>query len=571
MSFKDIKQLTTEIDAAVHSDGPAGKTTASGLNSVLKSLATELIAHEQQAALVAAQKADLDAGGRVPSAQLPSYVDDILEATTYAALPTSGEAGKVYVTLDTNKQYRWSGSGYAQLSDSGLTTDQLAAVRGATTSPSAANPFVTAADLPANEKKIRAIRVVSATRERLFYTGLGTVENPAADGLKMALAAAQPGDTVQQITNANLPGIVGSNVASANGEQVRIPRGVNYDTGGFDIDTLATSDGITLIGGTGVVNGRNATIYNSHYGTWGIGWFQGDTLDYRVYDLHIHTGVDGHENFATPSAIYLPGARLYHRGNIYSEALWGIGGIIAGTYCEHEGTLTLGRACTGFLVNGGQAVQRGDVKVTANAAAGVVNSGRLEMYGGILDLRAAQARAGFQVGAGAILELTDVTVLGMLPAYALTANQSPVATVRIYGDTVVPAGVWEAGLLIEDFRPAATGGSTPGGTGTTANCEQGQYLQISSTPAARVAELPLPARYTLADEVLDLNATAITYQLDKNTRTGTRQYGAPNQTLSQANAQLAALTDAELAAGAKLYISTTPSTNAPSIVGLTLK
>ncbi|HET9504054.1 MAG TPA: hypothetical protein VFO93_10965 [Hymenobacter sp.] len=64
--------------------------------------------------------------------------------------------------------------------------------------------------------------------------------------------------------------------------------------------------------------------------------------------------------------------------------------------------------------------------------------------------------------------------------------------------------------------------STPGGTGTTANREQGQCLQISSTPAARVAELPLPARYTLADEVLDLNATAITYQLDKNTRTGTR-------------------------------------------------
>jgi hypothetical protein len=59
-------------------------------------------------------KADLVAG-KVPSAQLPSYVDDVLEYANLAALPGTGETGKIYITLDDNAQYRWSGSVYVQL------------------------------------------------------------------------------------------------------------------------------------------------------------------------------------------------------------------------------------------------------------------------------------------------------------------------------------------------------------------------------------------------------------------------------------------------------------------------
>lgn len=56
--------------------------------------------------------AGLDGGGKVPAAQLPSYVDDVLEFANLAALPGTGESGKIYVTLDTGKTYRWSGSAY---------------------------------------------------------------------------------------------------------------------------------------------------------------------------------------------------------------------------------------------------------------------------------------------------------------------------------------------------------------------------------------------------------------------------------------------------------------------------
>lgn len=62
--------------------------------------------------------AELDDAGKVPSSQLPSFVDDVIEVADYDHLPITGENGKIYVTLDTNKTYRWTGSGYAEISES---------------------------------------------------------------------------------------------------------------------------------------------------------------------------------------------------------------------------------------------------------------------------------------------------------------------------------------------------------------------------------------------------------------------------------------------------------------------
>lgn len=60
--------------------------------------------------------ASLDGGGLVPSTQLPSYVDDVLEYTNLAGFPATGVTGKIYVALDTNKIYRWSGATYIEVS-----------------------------------------------------------------------------------------------------------------------------------------------------------------------------------------------------------------------------------------------------------------------------------------------------------------------------------------------------------------------------------------------------------------------------------------------------------------------
>ena len=64
---------------------------------------------------VASGVATLDSAGKVPSSQLPSYVDDVLEYDTKSAFPETGEAGKIYVDKSTNATWRWSGSAYTQI------------------------------------------------------------------------------------------------------------------------------------------------------------------------------------------------------------------------------------------------------------------------------------------------------------------------------------------------------------------------------------------------------------------------------------------------------------------------
>jgi hypothetical protein len=62
--------------------------------------------------------AELDSTGKVPSSQLPAYVDDVLEFDNFANFPATGEAGKIYVAKDTNIVYRWSGTQYIEISSS---------------------------------------------------------------------------------------------------------------------------------------------------------------------------------------------------------------------------------------------------------------------------------------------------------------------------------------------------------------------------------------------------------------------------------------------------------------------
>lgn len=62
--------------------------------------------------------ATLDQNGLVPSSQLPSYVDDVIEVDTFSNLPGTGESGKIYIVQDTNLTYRWSGTGYVEISKS---------------------------------------------------------------------------------------------------------------------------------------------------------------------------------------------------------------------------------------------------------------------------------------------------------------------------------------------------------------------------------------------------------------------------------------------------------------------
>lgn len=75
--------------------------------------------------------ATLGADQKVPAAQLPSYVDDVIEIATKAALPGVGESGKIYLVLadesrnGATEQYRWSGSVFTRIPTSPGSTDEV--------------------------------------------------------------------------------------------------------------------------------------------------------------------------------------------------------------------------------------------------------------------------------------------------------------------------------------------------------------------------------------------------------------------------------------------------------------
>lgn len=70
--------------------------------------------------------ASLDASGKVPQGQLPSYVDDVIEGylsegkfykESAHTTEITGESGKIYVDLTSSKTYRWSGTAYVVISE----------------------------------------------------------------------------------------------------------------------------------------------------------------------------------------------------------------------------------------------------------------------------------------------------------------------------------------------------------------------------------------------------------------------------------------------------------------------
>jgi hypothetical protein len=81
---------------------------------------TNVVANKVDSSLVGANNgiATLDEAGKVPSSQLPSFVDDVLEYADLAGFPETGETGKIYVAIDTGLTYRWSGTIYVEISQS---------------------------------------------------------------------------------------------------------------------------------------------------------------------------------------------------------------------------------------------------------------------------------------------------------------------------------------------------------------------------------------------------------------------------------------------------------------------
>ena len=95
------------------SSGIPKSDLAPGVQASLDKADTALQEHQDISGKV--DKDYLLDGDKIKSSRLPSYVDDVLEYSSTSAFPATGESGKIYVAIDTNKTYRWTGTQYAEI------------------------------------------------------------------------------------------------------------------------------------------------------------------------------------------------------------------------------------------------------------------------------------------------------------------------------------------------------------------------------------------------------------------------------------------------------------------------
>jgi len=189
--------------------------------------------------------ASLDGAGLVPSTQLPSYVDDVVEYANVAAFPATGVSGVIYVAIDTSKTYRWSGSTYVEISASPGTTDAL--------TEGTVNLYFTTA---------RARQSVSAGTGISYNNSTGVITNSAPDQT-VALTA---GTGIS--TSGTYPNFTITN--SAPDQTVALTAGTGISTSGtypnFTITNAAPDQTVVLTAGTGISTSGtypNFTITNS--------------------------------------------------------------------------------------------------------------------------------------------------------------------------------------------------------------------------------------------------------------------------------------------------------------------
>ena len=115
--------IDTQLNTISVQDGvTAGGHLLATAGQLTAGLATKL---DSSLLGVANGVATLDAAGLIPSSQLPSYVDDVVEFVDLASFPATGTTSIIYVALDTNRIYRWSGSAYVEISSAATADEAL--------------------------------------------------------------------------------------------------------------------------------------------------------------------------------------------------------------------------------------------------------------------------------------------------------------------------------------------------------------------------------------------------------------------------------------------------------------
>ena len=251
--------------------------------------------------------------GTIDAARLPSYVDDVIEGANLAAFPATGETGKIYVALDTNKTYRWSGSAYVYITSGAV--DSVAGKTGVVTlvkadvglgnvdntadsvkSVASAAVLTTARTINGVSFNGSAAITVTANTTNALTIGTGlsgtsfngsTAVTIAIDSTVATLSGTQTltnktiaagSNTISGLTNSNLSGTAG--ITNANLANSSVTVGTTAIALGASSTTLA---GLTSVASTSIIagvagNARVTSDANSVGGFWASETFPRFTL-----------------------------------------------------------------------------------------------------------------------------------------------------------------------------------------------------------------------------------------------------------------------------------------------------
>ena len=201
--------------------------------------------------------ATLDSNGQVPSTQLPSYVDDVLEYANVAAFPTTGETGKVYVETTGNTTYRWGGTAYVK-----ITSGEVSSVAGKTgvvtltksdvglsnvDNTSDASKSVASASKLTTVRTINGIAFDGTSNITIADSTKAPISSPTLTGTPTAPTAAVTTNTTQIATTAFVQAVnvadTGSSATTLKLKTARTIGGVSFD-GTTDINL----PGVNIVG-----------------------------------------------------------------------------------------------------------------------------------------------------------------------------------------------------------------------------------------------------------------------------------------------------------------------------------
>jgi hypothetical protein len=224
-------------------------TVTSAIN--LNTLSTTVAGKEDVANKgIANGYASLDATGKVPAAQLPAYVDDVLEYTNLAAFPVTGSTGIMYVALDTNLVYRWSGSAYVEISAfSGTATNVAFSATGNLASTNVQTALVELDDEKQGDIQLQNATVnVGTAGQALTYNFTGGISSSISGSVATITVATGATDNFYQATVSATNTITTLSPAPISGAKVR-----------FYVNGILETAGVSITNG-GVVTITPATL-----------------------------------------------------------------------------------------------------------------------------------------------------------------------------------------------------------------------------------------------------------------------------------------------------------------------